>query len=172
MPFHRGRRRRTRSTSRGITRTYKKVLNFAPISRPASTQVEYVAVTGVDSISPGQLGVTDSTVPTGAVVEWIIWQYSEVNLLAAASFTNIAVQLTLSGQTPIDPRLVGGNAQRNQIFHQALWVAGQGQNSNHTIRFAVPKSYQRIREGMVWSLSMISSAVKSDACQIIYKLKT
>jgi len=164
--------RRRRSRPRMIQRTYKKVLNFAPISRPAATQIDFIAVTGTDAISPGQTTVTDATVPTGSIVEKITWQYSEVNLLAAANFTNIAVQYTVAGQTAIDPRVVGGNPQRNQVLFQNLWTAGQGQNSNHKIEFNVPRKFQRVREGMIWTLSVISGGVKTDACQVIYTLKT
>ncbi len=160
------------SGRRSITRTYKKILNFAPTSRPAATAIEFVAVTGVDSLTLGQSGPTDGTVPTGAIIEQIIWQYSEVNLLATASFTHIAVQLLLSGQSAIAANVVGGNAQRNQIFFQNQWSAGQFQNSNHSIIFNIPKKYQRVREGMLWTLSVITSGIKTDACQVIYKIKT
>ena len=167
--FHR--RRRMSRSPRIIQRTYKKVLNFAPTSRPAATQIDFIATTGIDNASVGQLSATDPLVPTGAIVEYIEIQYSEVNLLAAANFTNIAIQYTLSGQTPIDPRLIGGNPQRNQVIFQNLWSAGLSQNSNHKIKVRIPKKFQRVKEGMIWQLSVISGGVKTDACQIIYTIK-
>ncbi len=171
MPRHYRRMRRTRGL-RPVTKTYKKVLTFAPASHPAVTKIDFPLVLGVDSISPGQGGVTDATVPTGSIIDYIEINYSFINITGGADFMSICIQQTLVGQTTLDPRVVGGNMQRNQVFHQEIFSMGNDQNGNRVYRFKIPKRFQRVREGMAWTFTALNSGTFSDNCQVIYKIKS
>ncbi len=168
MPYRRGRRRRF-SGARPVVQSFKKVLNFAGTSRAAAALVDFVASTGTDSVAAGQTTVTDSAVPTGAEIRYIEWHLSVGNLVAINNFMTVAVQLVRSGQTRISPLLVGGNPQRNQVFHMDLFTIGKEQNTNRIFKFKVPKGFQRVREGDLWTLTITAGAVWTDACLCIYK---
>lgn len=164
------RRRMQRRQSLGsVIQSYKKVLNFAPASRPAYTLIDFKLTGGVDGAAAAQTSPTDSNVPTGSVVKYIEIQYSVLNLAAVACFQNATIQRLDSGQLPIDPRSVGGNPQRNQVLHQDLKCISTLTNVNRILRFKIPKKYQRVREGSSWYFSVITDAVTTDACQVIYK---
>lgn len=169
--YHISMRRRytRRSSPRSVVQSYKKVINYAPTSQPAATTLNYIAVTGQDSVAAGQTGVTDTNVPTGSVVKYIEIQYSVTNLVAIASHQFVSIQLQLSGQSVVDPQAVGGTAQRNQVHFQLQFNIGKDQNSNHIFRFKVPKKYQRVREGMIWNFAAKGDTVHTGAVQMIYK---
>lgn len=171
MPrFNRRRGRRSGGMRLGnVIQSYKKVLNFAPISHAAAAVVQDVIVTGVDSAAMGQTGVTDPNVPTGSVIKFIEIQYSANNLVNTSSFLHLAVQYTNAGQTPLSPNVVGGNPQRNQVFWQMLISLGLNQNQNRVIKFKIPPKYQRIREGTSWFVSQTGTAIWTKAIQVIYK---
>jgi len=152
-----------------VIQSYKKVLNFAPASRIPATDIVASLVTGADSIAAGQTGVTDSICPTGAMVKYIEIQWSLGNLSGGNLFLHTAIELLHAGQAVLSPLVVGGNAQRNQVFHQSLVAIGTDQNGNRTFRFKIPKKFQRIREGDVWAFVRNGSATYSDALQVIYK---
>ncbi len=168
MGMPRFRRSRKSSIPRQVVQSYKKVLNFAPTSQTIGNHFNILA-TGVDSVAAGQTGVTDADVPTGCIIKYFEIQYSQSNLVLINAFTHFIIQRTHAGQTAIAGNIVGGNPQRNQVFYQSLAMLGQQQNMNRTFRFKVPKKYQRIREGDNWSFGYTTSAVVSDACQVIYK---
>ncbi len=151
-------------------KTYKKILNFAPVTEGAGAIVHKLLVNGVDSISPGQLGVTDATVPTGAIITHIEIQFVVTNLVSVFAALNIAIQYTLQSQSPIDPRVIGGNQQRNQVFFQSMRAIAKDQNQTLIIRFKIPKSFQRVKEGMQWHFSHVTGPASSDAAQVIYKM--
>lgn len=165
------RRRVRRSQPRNIVQSFKKVLNAAPGSRAADTLIAFTAVTGTDSVAAGQTGVIDSAVPTGSIVEFIEFQLGMVNLISVSCFIHVAIEQTHSGQSVVDPRVVGGDPQRNQVFHQQMFTIGQNQNSNHIFRFKVPRKFQRVREGDTWQLVTVGDVVHTSACQTIYKFK-
>ncbi len=157
---------------RTVTQTYKKVLFFAGASHAAGVVIHNVLSTGVDSIAQGQVSPTDPNVATGSVISYIEIQHASANIAAAvANFIDVAIQYTNTGQAPIDPRGVGGGAQRNQVMHLQLFSVGQGQNSNRVFRFKVPAKYQRVRESSSWFFSVVGSAIWSDAIQVIYKTR-
>ncbi len=169
MPRH---YRRSRRGPRSIVRTYKKVLNFAPASSGAGTKVDFDITFGVDSLAIGQTGPTDNVVPTGAIVDYIEFQYGVVNLAATANFTHISIQSLLSGQAAtVSPNVVGGNPQRNQVFYQMMRSNGQGQNSTYVIKWRVPKMMQRMREGSRIELTVLNTAAVTHSLQVIYKVK-
>ncbi len=172
MDMYRRRRRMLPRSARPINHTYKKILNFAPASRGAGTIIHLPIVVGVESLSPGQSSATDGTVPTGSVLTHIEIQFAIGNLAAAFCPTNIAIQYLLVGQTAVDPRIIGGHAQRNQVFLQLLRSTGEGQNQTFVIKFKIPKRFSRIRESMSWQFSYVSNVATSDAVQVIYKFQS
>jgi len=164
-------RRRTRRMSRmaPVIQSYKKVLNFAPASRLAATDIPFLIAVGADSIAAGQTGVTDNIVPTGCIIKFVEIQFSVENLLSTACFQHICIQHLRATQSAISPLVVGGNPQRNQVHYQLMFSIGEQQNSNHVWRFKIPKKYQRVREGDAWTLTTNASGVTTSACQMIYK---
>lgn len=154
---------------RQIVQSYKKVINHAPASRAASTILNFALSEGVDSVAAGQTGPTDVNVPTGAVIKYIEIQYVDVNLVAIASIRHVSIQKLHQGQSTINPALVGGNAQRNQVHMQQMFSVGQNQNSNHVYRFKIPKKFQRVREGDKWQFVVFGDSIHTSAVQAIYK---
>jgi len=167
--YHRGFRggRRRSSAPKPVTRTYKKVLNFADASFSAGFQQEQFAL-GVDGVAITQGSATDGNVPTGSKIKFVEFQFAVHNSVETPCFINCTLQYRLSGQTVQDPDLIGGNAQRNQVLHQDLFSVGALQNSTHKFKFKIPPKFQRLREGMAWSLTWSNSATVNRECQIIY----
>ena len=168
MPYRRFRRRSTLPRARQVIQSYKKVINHAPASRTTGKQAFGIS-TGVDSVAAGQTSATDTQVPTGSVIKFIEIQFSVSNLVSVSMFQWIAIQQLRSGQSSIAPNVVGGDPQRNQVHFQKMIQVGKDQNSNMTIRFKVPKKFQRVREGDIWEFTTIADQVSSSAVQIIYK---
>ncbi len=148
--------------------SFKKSINHVSASFTAGFQQEVLA-TGVDSIAAGQTTLTDGNVPTGSLIKYIEIQLAIANVVEAACFVNVAIQYRLSTQTAVDPDLVGGNPQRNQVLHQELFSVGGFQNSTHKFKFKIPKKFQRMREGQIWTLAWRNSATVSREVQAIYK---
>ncbi len=164
-------RRRSRP-QRTITRTYKKVLNFAPASHAAGLAVNNIIVQGVDSATLGQTGATDGTVPTGAIVEEVIIQYGVANLAAVACFHHFCIQYVVGSQSLfVPPNLVGGNNQRNQVLLQGMSSIGQGQNKQINLRYKIPRRFQRIKEAEQIVFSILGTTAITDSLQIIYIVK-
>ncbi len=164
---YRGSRSRS-GRPRPVIQSFKKVLNILPASFTAGFQSIFL-VQGVDSVAVGQLSNTDAQVPTGAMVKFIEIQFCVANLVAVACYINCTIQLRHSGQTAQDPDTIGGNKQRNQVFHQDLYTVGLNQNSTHKFKFKIPKKFQRVREGDDWLLTWKNSASVNQSAQIIYK---
>jgi len=164
-------RRRSRRMSRPqpVIQSFKKVINFAPTSRAATTVLDNAISTGTDSTAAGQTGPTDGAVPTGSIIKYFEIQYCVQNVADVACFMHVAVQLTHSDQSIVDPRVVGGNSQRNQIFFQKIYCVGHKQNTNILIKFKVPKRFQRVRETDQWHFTRVASVAFADTMQVIYK---
>ncbi len=154
---------------RAVIQSYKKVLNDAPASRTASTNISLNLAKGQDSIAAGQTGPIDPDVPTGCVIKYFEIQWAYANPTAGVIFLHTTIQKLNSGQGPIAPNVVGGNPQRNQVFHQSMRAISLNQNGNAVFRFKVPKKFQRMREGDVWQFNRIGNSAFSDALQVIYK---
>jgi len=148
--------------------SFKKVLNFASASFSAGFQSERFII-GKDSQTSEQLTATDSDVPTGSIVKYVEIQIALNNSVATPVYINCSIQYHLSGQTVVDPDLVGGDDQRNQVLHQDLFTVGQDQNSTHKFKFKIPKKFQRIRAGTEWKLVWSNSATVNREVQMIYK---
>ncbi len=167
MPRHF--RRRRNGGQRPVIVSYKKVLNFAPVSVGTAKQ-DFLLVDGKDSISSGQTSPTDANVPVGSRVTAIVIQLAITNLAATSMFTHISTQMLLSGQAnTIAPNVVGGNSQRNQVFHQSLFSTGLNQNQNRQYIFKIPAKYQRVREDQKFLFTIISDATNAHTVQAIYK---
>ncbi len=161
---------RSRSMSRPMIKTYKKILNFLELSVASGFRQE-ILIKGVDSSTMGQLTNVDPNVPTGARVKFIEVQFCISNLAAIHCYINCSLQYTLSNQAARDPQALGGNNQRNQVLHQDLFVVGKDQNSTHKFKFRIPPKFQRMREDMLWSLVWSTNQTVNRSIQVIYKVE-
>ncbi len=159
-----------RGGMRPMIKTYKKVLNFAEASFAPGNRAEQIAI-GVDGVAVRQLNATDGAVPTGSRLKFFEVQFVVANLQAQPIFVNCSLQYLLANQNHVDPDLVGGNPQRNQVLHQDLYSVGEGQNSTHKFKFKIPSKFQRIREGMSWELVWSNNNTVTKEHQIIYKVE-
>ncbi len=152
-----------------MIKTYKKVLDFANTSQTVAVHTD-VLTSGVDSVAIGQTGPTNASIPTGSNVKYIEIMYSAYNGVNAAVFLHFSLQLLHTGQSVVDPRVVGGNPQRNQVMHQAMTNIGQLQTFSRKFKFKIPKRFWRIREGDSWNFVYFNSAAVNDVKQVIYKV--
>ncbi len=159
-----------RSGPRPVIRTFKKIINIIPASYGAGFS-NVIFAEGKDGAAANQTSATDNDVPTGCLIKTVTIQFAAVNLVAAAAFLNLTIQYKLTGQSFIDPGILGGHTQRNQVFFQKCVASGLGQNVNFQKTFKVPKGFQRIREGMQWSFTWSNSASVSAIAQVIYKFQ-
>ncbi len=152
-------------------KTFKKVIHFINASFTAGFQSDFIA-TGTDGIAPNQTSATDVTVPTGSRIRFIEVQFAVSNVVSTPCYINCTLQYILVGQGAADPNTIGGNPQRNQVLHMDLWSVGADQNSTHKFKFKIPPKFQRIREGMSWTLTWRNSASVNRETQIIYKIES
>ncbi len=164
---YRGSRRHSTGI-RQVIQSFKKVINFAPASFTTGSSNLFLT-SGKDSIAAGQTSALDVDVPTGSVIRYIEIQFSLGNLAAAAAFIHVAIQKTHGSQTAVVANVVGGNPQRNQVFHQALYQVGESQSNSRVFRFKIPKREQRVREGDSWIMNWNTSETVSMSAQVIYK---
>lgn len=153
---------------RPVIQSYKKVIDI-PQTAQAAGVVQKVISTGVDSIAAGQTSATDPNVPTGSVIKYIEIQYSCINLTAVAHTHGWAIEKLHSGQGNVGPFVVGGSPIRNQVHRMGLMMMGANQNNNRTIKFKIPKKFQRVREGDSWVFITDANLVYTDAARFIYK---
>lgn len=163
--------RRARRSFRPLVKTYKKVLDYAPASRVAATNIEFTISTGVDSLAIGQGGVTDELIPTGSRLQLIHIDVPFGYTAAATAFFWLSIQLIHTGQSSVNPRVVGGNAQRNQVMFQKMFMLGSNQNLLWHKDFKIPKRFQRVREGDKWMIVYQSDVAHASGAQIIYKVE-
>ncbi len=164
--FRGGRRRSGRPTA--VIQSQKVVQNFLDASFSSGFQTETLAI-GVDGFAGGQTSATDSSVPTGSRINFIEVQFAVNNSVAIPVYITCTLQYKLSGQAFIDPSIVGGHKQRNQVLHMDLFAIGQDQNSTHKFKFKIPSKFQRIREGMEWGLVWNNSQTVNRRALVIYK---
>ncbi len=168
MVYRRRRSRRSRAP-RAYVRTYKKVLDFAPISN-GSGKINHLLVSGADSVAIGQTGVTDAIVPTGSRVTEIHINFMSSQIVGGSVFQYLCMQMLLPSQGTVGPRNVGGSSQRNQVFYQDAYSIGINQNANRVFRFKIPPRFQRVKEGMQWYLVTDATNTVTNALQVIYKV--
>ncbi len=169
--FHRGfrgSRRRSTSGPKAIIQSFKKQLLFADASFGVGFRDQQF-ITGFDSITAGQTSATDAGVPTGSSVKFVEIQAAMQNPTDNPLYINCSIQYILNSQSYVDPDVIGGHKQRNQVFHTELYSIGQGQNSTHKFRFKIPKGFQRIKDGTKWALVWNNTVASNAKFQIIYK---
>ncbi len=161
----RGSRRRSIAP---VVQSYKKVIFFAEASQ-ASGFDGLTIVKGVDGTAAAQTSATDTDVPTGSILKYFEVQFAISNLVSTPCYINCTIQYKLVGQTFLDPVLVGGDKQRNQVLHMDMYSVGNNQNSNHKFKFKIPKQFQRVRDGMQWGVVFRTNATINRQMQVIYK---
>ncbi len=154
---------------RAVIQSYKKVLNFAPASNTAATDIVFNLSIGEDSVAAGQTSPTDHNVPTGAVIKYMEIQLAAGNPTTTPLFLHTAIERIEPNQSIVPPNLVGGNNKRNQVLHQTLVQIGERQNHSRTFKFKIPPKFQRVKEGSLWKLVCTGDVVWNSAVQVIYK---
>ncbi len=154
--------------ARPITQSYKKVLNFAPVSQAAGSRNINLAL-GVENATVGQTSATDDDVPTGCIIKEFVIQIAYGQISGGAAFIHWSIQKLHANQSAIASNVIGGNPQRNQVFKQGLVQLGLNQTYSKSILFKIPPRFQRMREEDKWVLQIESSATIVQAFQIIYK---
>ncbi len=91
------------------------------------------------------------------------------NLVEVSALLHFDVQFARSNSPIVTPGAVGGDANRNQITNTRMFFISKNQNTSLMFLVKVPKIYQRIREGDVWSIVYRADAVFASATQVIYK---
>ncbi len=157
-----------RSMPRNVVQSQKVVIDIAPQSLTVDKH-DVIMSEGVDAIAAGQTSPVDNNVPTGSVIKFFDIQMAFNNIASTTVFLWITIQQLHNGQTGVNPRIVGGNAQRNQVFRQILRCIPQDTNVNIHIPFKIPKRYQRVREGDSWLIRYEVDGVAQSAVQVIYK---
>ncbi len=160
--------RRRSSGIRPVIQSFKKVINYAPVSQASGNRPLDITL-GVDSLAAGQTGPTDVVCPTGSIVKYFEIQLALGQIVAGSTQVHIAIMQIHSSQTIPGANVIGGSNQRNQVFLQHLYQLGENQTFNRTFKFKVPKSYQRIREGDHWVLQITTDGTLTQTVQIIYK---
>ncbi len=154
---------------RGSTRSAKYIVNIADASEAAGTTATTI-INGADNVTLGQASVTDVGVPVGSKIARIEIFMPKVNLAATANFVTWSIQRTVSGQSIISPILSGGNPLRKNILLTGMIGLGEGQNNSLHVKYNVPKSFQRIGDGDVWSIVNDNGGAVSTQYQFIYKV--
>ncbi len=171
MRHFRGYRGMRRQSIRNPGITFKKVINEASASE-LSGKIDFIIASGVDGISPTQATAVDHTVPVGGIIsKFNIW-INYASLANVAVFVTWSIQLLHKSQSSIDPLLVGGDDQRNQVMLMGVKSVGLNQNSDIQIKFNVPKKFQRIRAGDFWVVTTNATNVSTAQKMCIYTFKT
>ncbi len=168
MPRFRSYRGSRSRSIQPVIQSYKKVILHINASFTAGFAQEQLAV-GTDSVAAGQTSATDTAVPTGSIIKFIEVQFAVSNVVSTPCYMDVTLQYFLGGQTVIDPHIVGGSNQRNQVLHMDMYQVGGDQNANRRYRFKIPKKFQRIREGMTWTIGWRNTATVNRQVQAIYK---
>ncbi len=162
------------SRRRSIPRSTVRSAKYIVVEGPQSDSAGLKAVTmfkGVDNATLGQTSVVDVDVPVGAKIASVEIFMPKVNLGAAtANFVVWTIQRTLSGQSVVNPLLAGGNPIRKNIILTGVLGLGTGQNNPLHIKFKIPKKFQRIGDGDVWSIVTDQTTAVSTIYYIIYKV--
>ncbi len=155
---------------RGSTRSVKYIVDIAGASEAAGFQAHTIAL-GTDNATLGQTGPTDVAVPTGSKIVLLDIRMPKVNLGAGtANFIHWALERTLAGQSLVNPSLMGGHSNRTSVLLSGVIGLGAGQNNSLHIRYKVPKKFQRVSEGLVWTIAFNNGLACSAIYQFMYKV--
>ncbi len=172
MPRHYSRRmgRRRGNIPRSTVRSVKYIVNQAGASSGAGLEA-VTMIQGVDNATLGQTGATDVAVPTGAKISKIEIFMPKVNLGEnTANFVTWSIQHTRTGQAVVSPILQGGNPLRSNVMLTGVIGLGQGQNSGLHIKYDIPASLQRVRDGDLWVIVNNNGLAVSTQYMFIYKV--
>ncbi len=151
-----------------VIQSYKKVLNYAPVAQAAGSR-DIVLSKGEDSVAAGQTGPTDADVPTGAIIKYIEVQVALGQIVGGSVTVHWSLQRLHVSQGTVNSNVVGGSPQRNQVLLQQMFILGINQNFNRTLKFKIPRKFQRVRENDFWILEITTSNTLTQAFQVIYK---
>ncbi len=162
--------RRSSGRPKGSTRSAKYIV----VSGPTSEGAGLIAVTmaqAKDNETLGQNSVTDSDVLVGAKITSFEIFMPKINFTATtANFVTWSIQRTVSGQSVVNPIGAGGSPLRKNILLTGCIGIGTGQNNSLHIKFKVPKKFQRMGDGDVWSIVNENAFALSTFYYIIYKV--
>ncbi len=164
--------RSSRGSRRGSfpTRSVKYIVNIAGQSESAGV-IAHTVAQGKDNTTLGQTSTTDDEIPVGSKIEKFILFMPKVNLGAAtANFIVWSLQKTRTGQSIQDPILEGGKASRQNIHLTGMLGLGAGQNNSLKVIFRIPKSFQRMADGEVWSIVNNNGLAVSTQYKFLYKV--
>ncbi len=154
-----------------MVRSAKYILISGPSSEAAGLIVPPSLAVGADNAVLGQGSTTDNIVPVGARITSMDIFMPKVNLGAAtANFITWTIQRVLSGQSVQNPLTAGGTPLRKNIILTGVVGLGAGQNNSLHIKFKIPKRFQRIGDGDVWTIVNNNTLAVSTIYYIIYKV--
>ncbi len=151
------------------TNSIKYIVNIAGASEPAGLSAVTMAL-GTDLITGGQSAPTVAAVKTGSKIALFDIRMPKVSLSATANFIHWSIQRVLSGQSVINPIIMGGDPLRKNVMLSGVLGLGEGQNNQLHIRYKVPPKFQRIGDGDAWILVNNNTGAVSTIYQIMYKV--
>ncbi len=154
---------------RGSTRSAKYIIDVASSSESSGLQAQTV-INAQDGETLGQTSGTSALVPTGSKVMLLDLRMPKVNLSATANFVHWSIQRTQSGQSVINPISMGGNPLRKNVLLSGIIGLGDSQNNGLHIRYKIPKKFQRMGDGDVWSIVNNNTSAVSTVYQFMYKV--
>jgi len=154
---------------RGSTRSAKYIVEVAEASEAVGLQAQTMAQ-GVDLLALGQTGTFANSVPVGSKIALFDIRMPKINLASTANFVHWSIQRTVSGQSLVNPSTAGGSPLRKNILLSGIVGLGEGQNNQLHIRYKVPKKFQRIGDGDVWSVVMNNGQITSTVYEFVYKV--
>ncbi len=152
---------------RGSSRSSKYVVDEA-LTTTGTTKSDFILAVGTDNDSLGQTAGTDTAVPTGAKIKQFNIMTCYGSITGVSTFLHWSIQKILTGQSTISPRSVGGSANRSQVMMQGMQCIGQFQNATVDIKYKVPKSMWRLKDGEKWTFTSINSTNVDTVKQVIY----
>lgn len=154
---------------KGSIRSKKYVIDEAEASETAGLHSFFMA-TGTDNTTLGQSSATDNAVPVGSRIKIFDLRAVFGNLVAVNDFVYWSIQRRVSGQSGINPLSPGGNPLIKNILLSGLFSVGKEQNKTLHIRYKVPKRFQRLGDGDVWTFSYNLGQITTTAKQVVYKV--
>jgi len=167
VPYRRGRSRGSRSSTMNPIQSFKQISVDGPASRAAGTDIVHSYAFGVDNYTGP--GANNNEIPTGAKVSSVTIMAAFTNLVSVSALVHFQLECLRSGQSGPTPGAVGGNPERNNVIHTRMFFIGQNQNTNLMFRVKIPRIFQRVREGDIWTITYRCDAVFASATQAIYK---
>ncbi len=154
---------------RGSTRSTKYIVLKAEASEATGIQ-SFLMTEGKDNTTLGQTSGVDNDVPVGSKIALLDLRAVFGNLVAINDFIFWSIQLRHTGQANLDPLLQGGSPLRSTVMLSGLFSIGKEQNKTLHIRYKIPKSMQRVKDGDIWVFVTNNGAITTTAFQVVYKV--